>query len=852
MTKTMELRKGMLARGCFNKISDRDPSDDTLIMFRLDLDLKDIIEYKDVNFFLSEIESINYDDIVEKIAKHILKKDKLEKYYEFISTENILENYNKGKNILFFQYEHVNNEGKISWCSIIIESYFNIVKKKIYSKILIKDITYRKKIELSLDSKVQLNKDTGLYNDKTIKKIIENEVKKKIPCLMGILSVNNKKEVLEKIGEDKYKELFLELADNFKIKFHSNVLLGNIDEDKIIIFSNSFSKDRLKQKIEKIYLKVFRKENKFSFTKYFKFSLGIGYSDGDSDVDKLYTSAYEALSNAIIIGENTFHICDEKEYNGTKVLKEVNKLSKEEYIFKIIPMLESSCDFETSIMIILENTKNYFQLDKIKINLEMNNEKCDLFNRVSKEVGTSEEIKNTYKVPIFFNNEIYGYLIGENFKLNKPNEEMFGFISYLITSEYLKYKSLNNKCYTRKYDQLTGLLNHSSYGKKIDKLNLESLSSLGVLYIDINDFKNINLVSGREYGDNILKEMSNSFNDYFQTNLKFRLYGDVFFILFEDLTYKKFKKDIKDWEKFIDEKFLVSVSIGKAWSDRDIDLNKLCTNAEEFLKYSKEEYYDKKRIEELQKFKRKIKFMKQLKEGNYRMHLQPKANAENGEIFGAEALTRLYLNNEIQSPYKFIPQLERDGFIKYLDKYIFEEVCKLLEKWTKEGKKLIKISLNFSRLTFMTPGIVEEIIEVSNKYNIPRKYIEIEMTETIGELDKESIKSICSKITREGFLISLDDFGAKYSNMAVLIYMYFNTIKIDKSLINDVITNDKSKIIIKNIFKICKELKIDSIAEGVETEEQFTALKKLGCEAVQGYLFNKPIPVSYFEELYIK
>ncbi|MFA6708299.1 MAG: EAL domain-containing protein [Fusobacterium sp.] len=852
MIKSLELRDEVLAKGCFNEILNRDTLDDILIMFRLDLNLKDIIEYKNINFFLYETGSVNYDDIVEKIAKHILKKDKLEKYYEFISTENILENYNKGKNILFFQYEHVNSMGKISWCSIIIESYFDIVKKKIYSKILIKDITYRKKIELSLDSKIQLHKDTGLYNNKTIKKIIENEIKKKAPCLMGILSVNNKKEVLEKIGKDKYKELFLELAENFKINLHSNVLLGNIDEDKIIIFSNSFSKDKLKEKIEKIYLEVFKKENNFSFTKYFKFSLGIGCSDGDKDADKLYAMAYEALLNITIIGKDSFHIYDEKKNNCKKILNEVNKLSKEEYIFKIIPMLESSCDFETSIMIILENTKNYFQLGKIKINLKINNEKCDLFNRVSKEVGINEEIKNTYKVPMFFNSEIYGYLIGENFKVNKQNEEIFSFISYLITSEYLKYKCLNNKSYTGKYDELTGLLNHSSYGKKIDKLNLESLSSLGVLYIDINGFKNINLVSGREYGDNILKEMSNSFNDYFQTNLKFRLYGDIFFLLFEDLTYKKFEEDIKNWKQFVDENFLVSVSIGKAWSDSDINLNKLCINAEEFLKYSKEEHYDKKHIEELQKFKRKTKFMKLLKDGNYKMHLQPKANAENGEIFGAEALTRFYLNGEIQSPYKFIPQLERDGFIKYLDKYIFEEVCKLLEKWKKEGKKLMKISLNFSRLTFMTSGIVEEIIEISNKYNIPRKYIEIEMTETIGELDKESIKSICSKITKEGFLISLDDFGAKYSNMAVLIYMYFNTIKIDKSLINDVITNDKSKIIIRNIFKICKELKIDSIAEGVETEEQFIALKKLGCKAVQGYLFNKPISVSHFEELYIK
>ncbi|MFK4785652.1 EAL domain-containing protein [Fusobacterium sp. MFO224] len=440
---------------------------------------------------------------------------------------------------------------------------------------------------------------------------------------------------------------------------------------------------------------------------------------------------------------------------------------------------------------------------------------------------------------------------GENFKINISNKEVLNVMAQLISYEYAKYKSLREECYSSKYDKLTGLLNHNSYARKISKLNIESLSSLGVLYVDVNNFKNINFISGRKYGDEILKKIADSFSNYFPVSLKFRLYGDIFFVLCEDLTYKKFENSVRQWEKFIDENFIISISIGKAWSDVDIDFNKLCKTAEEFLKYSKEEYYDKKDIEELQKMERKIKFMKNLKCGNFKIHLQPKADTKTGNIFGAEALTRFYSNEEVHLPYKFIPQLERDGFIKYLDKYVFEEVCKLLSKWIKEGKKLIKISLNFSRSTFMTKGIVEDIINIANKYNIPRNYIEIEMTETIGELDKDSIKGIFTKIVDEGFLISLDDFGARYSNMSVLMYMYFNTIKLDKSLINDVVSNEKSRIIIKNIFRICRELNVGSIAEGVETEEQFVILKELGCDAVQGYLFNKAISINHFEKLYI-
>lgn len=854
--KDIELGKALSKEDYFDKILTRDISSDISILLKIDLGLKEIIQYKDLKKFLKLKKIVSYENIIEEIGKHILKKEKQEKYYKFISIENILKSYNKGESILSFQYEHVNDLGQIFWCTIITDSYFDMKDKKNYTRIFIKDVTYRKKLELSLDSKFKLDKNTGLYNRITIEKMIINEIEKRKPCVMGILSINNIKDLKEKIGEENFKKLFSELADALKINFHSNILLGRISENEIIMFAKNFSKFKLKEKVERIYFKTFTKKNRFSFAYYFKFSVGIGFTKGNITFNNLYSKTQKALLIAKEKGHNNYYIYEKEKNDRKELLQEINykkisSLTKEEFIFEIISLLNKSCDFENVVQKILKYIKNYFQLDKVQLNLKYNRYFYDHFSEFKKSLGESFGSLDILSIPLILNKRVSGKLILEHFKKNIENKDILNIVAQLISYDYMKYKILREEFCSGKYDKLTGLLNHSSYSKKIDKLKIESLSSLGVLYIDINNFKNINLSFGRKYGDEVLKKIASSFSKYFPVSLKFRLYGDIFFILFEDLTYKKFEISIKEWEKFIDENFTVSISIGKAWSDMDIDFNKLCRNAEEFLRYSKEEYCDKKSIEAFQKIERKIKFMKNLKNGNYKMHLQPKADTKDGEIFGAEALTRLYLDGEVLSPYRFIPQLERDGFIKYLDKYIFEEVCKLLAKWEREGKKLIKISLNFSRATFMTKGIVEDIIEIANRYNVSREHIEIEMTETMGELDKESIKEICSRITKEGFLISLDDFGAKYSNMAVLIYMYFNTVKLDKSLINDVISNDKSKIIIKNIFKICKELGINSIAEGVETEEQFKAVKKLGCDAVQGYLFNKPIPVKYFEELYI-
>ena len=258
----------------------------------------------------------------------------------------------------------------------------------------------------------------------------------------------------------------------------------------------------------------------------------------------------------------------------------------------------------------MKNIKNYFKLDKIEVKLKYGVYSSDSFNNFYKKIGINKKRADRIDVSIIFNKIVLGNLSGENFKINISNKEVLNVMAQLISYEYAKYKSLREECYSSKYDKLTGLLNHNSYARKISKLNIESLSSLGVLYVDVNNFKNINFISGRKYGDEILKKIADSFSNYFPVSLKFRLYGDIFFVLCEDLTYKKFENSVRQWEKFIDENFIISISIGKAWSDVDIDFNKLCKTAEEFLKYSKEEYYDKKEIEELQKMKRKLKLIK--------------------------------------------------------------------------------------------------------------------------------------------------------------------------------------------------------------------------------------------------
>ena len=164
---------------------------------------------------------------------------------------------------------------------------------------------------------------------------------------------------------------------------------------------------------------------------------------------------------------------------------------------------------------------------------------------------------------------------------------------------------------------------------------------------------------------------------------------------------------------------------------------------------------------------------------------------------------------------------------------------------------MIIISVNFSRKTLLEENLLETINAIQEKYGIPRQYIEIEITESLGEVDRDSMIHMGKKISKEGYLLTLDDFGSKYSNISILSAVTFNVLKIDKSLVKDVFSNPRSKVIVRNFIDSCRSLGINTVAEGVETMEQYEVLKEMGCDCIQGYFINKPLSVVDFEKKYI-
>lgn len=231
-----------------------------------------------------------------------------------------------------------------------------------------------------------------------------------------------------------------------------------------------------------------------------------------------------------------------------------------------------------------------------------------------------------------------------------------------------------------------------------------------------------------------------------------------------------------------------------------------------------------------------------------KMYLQQKVNSANGHVVGAEALIRYQDQpHGLVGPDKFIPYLENTGLIFYVDFFIFEEVHKLLAMWRQKGIELIPISLNFSRVTLLGDKLVERMNQINQKYGIDRDLIEIEITENMGEIERNTIIKIGQEIKAAGYRLALDDFGAKYSNLSIISDLKFDTLKFDKGLVDYLVQNENARWILECIIALCKKMDIYNVAEGVEIKEQVAILAELGCTYIQGYYYSRPVAASLFD-----
>ena len=238
--------------------------------------------------------------------------------------------------------------------------------------------------------------------------------------------------------------------------------------------------------------------------------------------------------------------------------------------------------------------------------------------------------------------------------------------------------------------------------------------------------------------------------------------------------------------------------------------------------------------------------------GEFHVFIQPKWDLGRNEVCGGEALVRwVKENHTIINPNVFIPVFEKNGFVEQLDFYMLEAVCKRIRKLLDEGRKVYPISVNQSRFLLHNPEYINNVERIMRRYNIPKGYIELELTETVFISERDKMIHILEELKNREIMISMDDFGSGFSSLNMLKDVPFDVLKIDREFFSEAVTSKSSTWILEKIVEMAEGLGIMVLCEGVETKEHVDILRSIGCRYAQGFYFSMPMDIEEFVERYV-
>ena len=286
--------------------------------------------------------------------------------------------------------------------------------------------------------------------------------------------------------------------------------------------------------------------------------------------------------------------------------------------------------------------------------------------------------------------------------------------------------------------------------------------------------------------------------------------------------------------------------------DIELEYNNACT-ARATLEESDDTaiaVFDEKLFEEQRWFDTVVEHQRSAIENEeFVVYYQPKYNPNNDELSGAEALIR-WNSPEfgIVPPGRFIPIFEKNGFITEIDHYMIEHVARDQKRWYDQGYKCVPVSVNVSRAHFVEPDLAEQIRNMVDAADARRSLIEIELTESAFFDDKKAIINTIKKLKEYGFAVSMDDFGSGYSSLNSLKDMPLDVLKLDAEFFRGDLEDERGEIVVSGAINLAKNLHMRTVAEGVEKRDQVEFLAKQGCDMIQGYIYDKPMPGNEFEK----
>lgn len=406
------------------------------------------------------------------------------------------------------------------------------------------------------------------------------------------------------------------------------------------------------------------------------------------------------------------------------------------------------------------------------------------------------------------------------------------------------------------HDELTGIYTRQAFfyhAKTLLKAKAEERFHL--IVADIRDFKLINSSYGDKIGDEVLCYLVKTYTKMFKDGLVSRYGSDQFVCM----TYGDWDLSLETMKKLTEEiaenapipNLMIKYGVYED-VDTSLPISVICDrgfmairsirdNYEHSIAYYTEEMNQK----QMQDRALENRFESAISNKEFVAYFQPKYDVKTEKIVGAESLVR-WINSDgsMVMPGDFIPLYERDGLIVRLDEYIFRHVCEFQRELMEKGQELLPISVNLSRASIHHIGVVDRYVEIVKETGIPFSCVSIELTET-ATLNNVKIRDFTERLVNAGFALHMDDFGSGYSSLITLSELPFNTLKIDKSLV-DCIGQQKGRMVVQQVIILAHGLGMNVIAEGVETAEQVELLREMECDDIQGFYYSRPLPREEF------
>ncbi len=434
-----------------------------------------------------------------------------------------------------------------------------------------------------------------------------------------------------------------------------------------------------------------------------------------------------------------------------------------------------------------------------------------------------------------------------------------------------KLKNQNDELtYMAYYDVLTGLYNRNYFVRLLGDFIRKAEAAndiISVMFIDIDDFRKVNDSMGIIIGDEIMQQFGQFLSEFKSEQvLVSHFNGDIYCIAiynpFGNRSVEAIHKAIQKrlglpFSLSTGQEVTISVSVGVAEYPEAARTTLELINCAEIVMFKAKssgsgtiQFFD---APILQDFLNNVAIENKLKEAvfnqNFILHFQPQYTSNDKKLRGMETLIRWRdYDGKMISPMTFIPIAEKNGAIIPIGTWVIEESIRIYSTWKKTYRQDMILSLNISAIQYARNDFIDTVLSIISKYDVDPRGIELEITESVLINDFKDIREKLHILREYGIRISLDDFGTGFSSLSYLKGLPIDTLKIDKSFIDTVITDSNTRIITESIIYMVKKLGFETVAEGVETEEQFEYLKSIGCDCIQGYLLGRPMPPGDLEK----